>query len=63
MAIRKGSKADKFNSLAIGEQLVFPISELGNIRSQASLYGAQFGKTFSTHFDREKATVTITRTK
>lgn len=63
MATRQGSLADKLYHLEIGESIEFPIIELANVRSTASMYGAQWSRTYKTAMNREAGIVTVTRTK
>lgn len=55
--------ASQFEGLEVGEFLEYPAAQVGNVRSQASLNGFRFGRTFVTHIDREKNCIIVTRTK
>lgn len=52
-----------FRKMEVGDTLDFPAAKLSYIRASASLFGAEWDKTFSTHFDRDERKVFVTRTR
>jgi len=59
---QRNSIIGQFRSLEVGESRDFPREKLSYIRASASLFGAEWDRKFSTHFDREQGVVTVTRT-
>ena len=48
-------------ALEVGDAVVFPISRLKSVRSQASELGAIFNRRFKTKTNRENQTITVSR--
>ncbi|WP_288882038.1 hypothetical protein [uncultured Bacteroides sp.] len=48
-------------ALEVGDAVVFPISRLKSIRTQASELGAIFNRRFKTKTNRENQTITVSR--
>ena len=48
-------------ALEVGDAVVFPISRLKSVRTQASELGAIFNRRFKTKTNRENQTITVTR--
>lgn len=47
--------------LEVGDAVVFPISRLKSVRTQASELGAIFNRRFKTKTNRENQTITVSR--
>ena len=48
-------------ALEVGDAVVFPISRLKGVRTQASELGAIFNRRFKTKTNRENQTITVSR--
>ena len=48
-------------ALEMGDAVVFPISRLKSVRTQASELGAIFNRRFKTKTNRENQTITVSR--
>lgn len=48
-------------ALEVGDAIVFPISRLKSVRTQASELGAIFNRRFKTKSNRENQTITVSR--
>lgn len=48
-------------ALEVGDAIVFPISRLKSVRTQASELGAIFNRRFKTKTNRENQTITVSR--
>ena len=48
-------------ALEVGDAVVFPISRLKSVRTQASELGAIFNRRFKTKTNRENQTITVSR--
>ena len=48
-------------ALEMGDAVVFPISRLKSVRTQASELGAIFNRRFKTKTNRENKTITVSR--
>lgn len=48
-------------ALAVGESIIFPISRLKSVRTQASELGAMYDRQYSTKTDRIAKTIEVTR--
>lgn len=48
-------------ALRVGDAIVFPISRLKSVRTQASELGAIFNRRFKTKTNRENQTITVSR--
>lgn len=48
-------------TLEVGDAVVFPISRLKSVRTQASELGAIFNRRFKTKTNRENQTITVSR--
>lgn len=48
-------------ALEVGDAVVFPISRLKSVRTQASELGAIFNRRFRTKTNRENQTITVSR--
>lgn len=48
-------------ALEVGDTVVFPISRLKSVRTQASELGAIFNRRFKTKTNRENQTITVSR--
>ena len=48
-------------ALEVGDAVVFPISRLKSVRTQASERGAIFNRRFKTKTNRENQTITVSR--
>ena len=48
-------------ALEVGDAVVFPISRLKSVRTQASELGAIFNRRFKTKTTRENQTITVSR--
>ena len=48
-------------ALEVGDAVVFPISRLKSVRTQASELGAIFKRRFKTKTNRENQTITVSR--
>lgn len=48
-------------ALEVGDAVVFPISRLKSVRTQASELGAIFNRKFKTKTNRENQTITVSR--
>ncbi len=48
-------------ALAVGESIIFPISRLKSVRTQASELGAIYERKFVTKMDREQRIVEVQR--
>lgn len=48
-------------ALEVGDAVVFPISRLKSLRTQASELGAIFNRRFKTKTNRENQTITVSR--
>lgn len=58
---RNAKYAPEFYGLGVGESLVYPAKRLRTMRAQASLYGFEWGRTYSVHLNREENNVTVVR--
>ena len=50
-------------ALQIGEAVIYPISRMKSVRTQASELGAIHNRQYTTKTDREARTITVKRTK
>ena len=48
-------------ALEVGDAVVFPISRLKSVRTQAAELGAIFNRRFKTKTNRENQTITVSR--
>lgn len=48
-------------ALEVGDAVVYPISRLKSVRTQASELGAIFNRRFKTKTNRENQTITVSR--
>lgn len=48
-------------ALEVGDAVVFPISRLKSVRTQASELGAIFNRRYKTKTNRENQTITVSR--
>ena len=48
-------------ALEVGDAVVFPLSRLKSVRTQASELGAIFNRRFKTKTNRENQTITVSR--
>lgn len=58
----KNSVLGQLKSLEVNETVSFPANRLSYVRASCALFGPEWGKKFSTHYDKENYSVTVTRT-
>lgn len=53
---------DTLRGMAVGETKIFPAERANSVRSTASNYGFQWGRSFTTKTNRQDRVVIVTRT-
>ncbi len=53
----------RLKEMQIGETINFPIRRFGSVKNSCSCIGLQYGRKFTTHLDRKKEIIEVTRIK